>query len=359
KVYSERQLSKLIGFVFEHQQYYLLFDSAAKDDEAVLYDHARLDEPDFNGHLVRNPLESSIRAFGIPYKGKDVYLFRVTSKARRLDLELVERFGQYSRATLQKYIKAGYVRVNGEVIIRPKYDVSPLDSIALTPPEATDHRTSDLPIVYIDDNVIVVDKPAGVLTHSKGVLNDEFTVADFFRRYTTVGLDTTRPGIIHRLDRDTSGLIIGARNPETAKLLKQQFADRTVKKVYTAVVEGRPKNEQAIIDLPIIRNPSKPSTFRVDAKGKPAQTSYSVVTSNDKYSLLNLKPRTGRTHQLRVHLQYLNTPILGDRVYGHQSADRLYLHATELEITIPEGSRQKFESKIPSEFINRVKADAE
>ena len=116
-----------------------------------------------------------------------------------------------------------------------------------------------------------------MLTHAKGALNDEFTVAEFFRRYTTVGLDTNRPGIVHRLDRDTSGVIIGARTPESFDLLKAQFADRKAKKHYVAIVEGTPKQMEAAIDIPIGRNPSAPSTFRVDSKGKPAVTDYEVL----------------------------------------------------------------------------------
>jgi 23S rRNA pseudouridine1911/1915/1917 synthase len=194
-----------------------------------------------------------------------------------------------------------------------------------------------------------------VLTHSKGALNDEFTVADFFRRYTTNALDTNRPGIVHRLDRDTSGVIIGARNDETALLLKKQFADRTTKKQYAAVVDGKPKLAKALIDLPIGRNPSKPSQFRVDSKGKPAITAYEVLATNGTQSLLELRPKTGRTHQLRVHMQYIHTPIAGDRVYGAEdTATRLCLHAHSLEITIPTSKREIFTAPIPELFQEMV-----
>ena len=199
--------------------------------------------------------------------------------------------------------------------------------------------------------MIVINKPVGVLTHAKGALNEEFTVAEFFRRYTDVGLDTNRPGIIHRLDRDTSGVMIGARNAETAIMLQKQFADRKTKKTYLAITEGAPKNDHARIDLPIGRNPSAPSTFRVDAKGKSAITDYTTLHTDGHHSLLELKPLTGRTHQLRVHMKYINTPIVGDRVYGKE-ADRLYLHAQRLEITIPSGDRRTFEAPAPQEFTD-------
>ena len=170
-----------------------------------------------------------------------------------------------------------------------------------------------------------------------------------FKKYTTFNADTNRPGIIHRLDRDTSGVIVGARNDETAVLLQKQFSNRKTKKIYLAITDGQPKLDQAHIDLPIGRNKSKPSTFRVDPSGKSANTSYTVLSKNEKYSLILLQPQTGRTHQLRVHLSYLNVPILGDKIYG-RSAERLFLHAYSLEITMPNGERKIFTSPIPDAF---------
>ncbi len=356
KSYPERQLSRLIKFTYAKQTYYILYDTSAGDDTQVVLDHIRLDVPDIEGQLVRNPLEGTMRAYGMPYLGKDVYLFTKAITKQRLDQEVVSRYPHFSRSTVQKYIKAGYVMVNGTVSTTPKLEVTENDDIALQPPTPADTSDQSLPIIYLDDNVIVVNKPVGVLTHSKGALNDEFTVADFFRRYTTNALDTNRPGVVHRLDRDTSGVIIGARNDETALLLKKQFADRTTKKTYSAVVDGVPKLEAALIDVPIGRNPSKPSTFRVDSKGKPAITAYAVLKSNGRQSLLELKPKTGRTHQLRVHMEYIHTPIAGDRVYGAQdSASRLCLHAHQLEITIPASDRRTFTAPVPSEFEEMVR----
>jgi len=201
--------------------------------------------------------------------------------------------------------------------------------------------------------VIVINKPSGVLTHSKGVMNDEFTVADFFRRYTTFGLETNRPGIVHRLDRDTSGIIIGARNDQAAEVLKEQFADRKAKKEYIAITQGIPKEANAIIDLPIGRNGAAPSTFRIDPSGKNAITTYEVVATNKTQALIKLWPKTGRTHQLRVHLQYLGTPVYGDKIYGKKKADRLYLHAHTLEITIPASKRETFTAPIPAIFTDK------
>ena len=341
-------INTMVAFRFNKQQFYVLFDDTAEDDIAYILQQVRTQKLDTDGEVLQNP-NDHLTTYALPFKGKEVYVFMVKSNKKRLDMTLAERYPDISRSTWQKHIKAGHVSVNGTVRESPKFDVTEADSIELSIPDATDFSGHDLPIVYLDDNVIVINKPVGVLTHSKGALNDEFTVAEFFRRYTTVGLDTNRPGIVHRLDRDTSGIMIGARNPETVTLLQKQFADRKTKKTYMAVVAGQLKQTEAKIDLPIGRNPNAPSTFRVDSKGKAAITRYQVLATNDKLSLVELRPETGRTHQLRVHMQYLGTPILGDRVYG-KSADRLYLHAVKLEVTIPGGLRKTFEAPVPPEF---------
>lgn len=343
----------LVSFKFNKTQYFLLFDENAEDDVDYIQKQIEIDGNGVSGTVIENP-NDQLMTYGLPFKGKDVYLYVVQSAKKRLDVELSERYGDISRSTLQKYIKAGYVTVNGIVCESSKSDVTAADSIALSIPDQTDFSGEMLPIIYIDDNVIVINKPVGVLTHSKGAMNDEFTVADFFRRYSTFNIDTNRPGIVHRLDRDTSGVMIGARNAETATMLQKQFADRRTKKTYSAVVDGVLKNDTATINLPIARAPSAPSTFRVDAKGKDAQTSYDVIKSNGMLSLVELRPKTGRTHQLRVHMAYLNSPIHGDRVYG-KPADRLYLHAQSLEITIPPSDRRTFTVPAPPEFVTIVK----
>jgi 23S rRNA pseudouridine1911/1915/1917 synthase len=345
--------SRVVAFNFERTPYYISYNSVADDDTEYLLEELRLDRPEVKGHFVRNPHDDATATYGLRFKFKEIYLFEVKSEKSRLDLELTRRYPEFTRSTIQKYIKAGLVKVNDEVVEKNKLEVTELDDIAVLPPTKTDFSDKELPIIYIDDNVIVVNKPAGVLTHSKGAMNDEFTVADFFRRYTTHALDTTRPGIIHRLDRDTSGIIVGARNDETALLLKKQFADRTTKKHYTAVVDGVPKLEEAMIDVPIGRNPSSPSMFRVDPSGKDALTKYEVLNSDGKQTLVSLHPKTGRTHQLRVHMAYINTPIAGDRVYGSvKTAPRLMLHASRLELTIPTSSRKVFEAPLPKAFTD-------
>lgn len=272
----------------------------------------------------------------------------------RLDIYVAQNWPDQSRSTWQKLIQAGNVKVNGTVQTVVKFELGENDKVEVTEPTPADHSNESLPIIYEDDNVIVIDKPVGVLTHSKGALNDEFTVAEFVRSKTSYKSDTNRPGIIHRLDRATSGVIMCAKNEETASYLSKQFSQRTVKKQYAAVTVGVPAQAEAIIDLPIGRNPSAPSTFRVDSKGKSAETYYRLLGATDKQSLVELRPKTGRTHQLRVHLAYISCPILGDPVYGTVLADRMYLHAHQLEITLPGGIRQTFVSPIPKSFISKV-----
>jgi len=356
KYIQPRATTQFIYVIFLKTPYIIAIDNSIEDDTALLSELIRNEFTHVNGTFIPNPRETDFETFGMRHKFRDTYVMELKPTAIRLDKELARRYPDLSRSTIQKYIKAGYVTVNGEETKSVKAEVTEFTDIAVVPPVKKDTSDKEFPIIYIDDNVIVINKPIGVLTHSKGALNDEFTVADFFRRYTTNALETNRPGIVHRLDRDTSGIIIGARNDDTALLLKKQFSDRTVKKTYSAVVVGVPKLEKALIDLPIARNPSAPSTFRVDPKGKSAQTSYEVTASNGKYSLVELFPKTGRTHQLRVHMNYIGTPIAGDRVYGTQkSANRLCLHAHQLEITIPHSDRKVFAAAEPTEFKEMVR----
>ena len=331
-------------FILNKQHFALLYGSTV-DEESI--DELWTEKPD-NAEILPNPLDPEF--IETPFQGKYVIMFRISPTKVRLDIYLSTKFDTtISRSLWQKYIKAGYVSVNSKVVTTPKFEVDETDEIALNLPEK-EQTDVDLPILYEDDDVIVVNKPSGLLTHAKGGLSDEPTVAEIIRPKTSFATDTDRPGIVHRLDRDTSGLLIIAKNPESAAHLQRQFAERTAKKTYIAITDGKPKLNAAKIDLPIGRNPSAPSTFRIDPNGKPAQTTYHVLAENDAQSLVELKPNTGRTHQLRVHLAHLNAPILGDRVYGKSSDCRMMLHAQKLEITLPSGERKVFEAIVPDEF---------
>ena len=279
----------------------------------------------------------------------------------RLDKQLVEKYPNYNRNTLQSFIKAGYVSVNDKIAAKPNTLVEADAKIKLNLPDAltnTEKKQSAIAkmrpeTLFEDDNVLVLNKPSGLLSMAKGEYTAEPTLEDY-------GL------LVHRLDRDTSGVVILGKNASTQTMLRRRFQDRKAHKTYYAIVEGRPKLDEAMIDLPLARDIKHPTTFVVDANGKPAQTYYKVIKTAEAknpetgqveiLTLLELRPTTGRTHQLRVHLNYLGTPILGDRVYGNSPANtklRLFLHASELEITIPgqpTNQRVTFKAPLPREF---------
>ena len=190
----------LASFRFNKHLFYLLFDENAEDDIHYVVDQIRITKQDVQGELIKNP-NDHLTEYALQYRGKDAYLFEVLSSKKRLDSLLAERYPDTSRSTWQKHIKAGHISVNGNTQTSPKFDVTDADNITLSVPDIQDYSQHELPIVYLDDNVIVINKPVGILTHSKGALNEEFTVADFFARYTSYNSETNRPGIIHRLDR--------------------------------------------------------------------------------------------------------------------------------------------------------------
>lgn len=339
-----------LSFELKKDHYIILRDNSAFDDLNYLENEInKLNDKKLKINLLKNNL-SNLTTYALFYKGKEYYLAKLQKTTKRLDTYLYEHYKEISRSRWQKYIKDSRVSINGKTITTPSYEIDDKAIIDIKLPEEKKFEKEKLDILYLDDNVIVINKPAGILTHAKGAESDEFTVADFFKRYSTYALDTNRAGIVHRLDRDTSGVIIGARNNETANLLKKQFAKRLTKKTYIAITTSIPKLEKARIDLPIARNPKKPATFKVSSNGKVAITDYKVLKTNKNYALIELMPKTGRTHQLRVHLNYINCPILGDKVYGAKKADRMYLHAEKLEITIPNKGRMTFEAKLPKEF---------
>lgn len=278
----------------------------------------------------------------------------------RLDVYLAEYWPERSRAQWQKLCKQGFVTINGETVTSPKFELGEDDAVAVDPPKDPDFSDETLPVIFEDENVTVINKPAGILTHAKGAPLEEFTVAEFMRGRTSDKPEGNRPGIVHRLDRDTSGVIICARNPETQSFLQRQFSERKVKKTYLAVLAGIPKQNEAIIRLPLERNPKAMSTYRVNANGKPAETFYNILWQNEEHALVELKPLTGRTHQLRVHMAYMKTPILHDRFYGKTGKmnERLALHARQLEIIIPGGTRKTFIADIPEDVKKYLPLEA-
>ncbi len=281
------------------------------------------------------------------------------SRAQRLDQYVVGEFADISRAFAARLITDGKVMVNGVVEVKPGYKLKLDDTVHIDyePGPEEDYPDIDLEVLYEDEDCVVVNKPVGVLVHSKGGFNPEATVATWLRSRVK-GIEGNRAGIVHRLDRVTSGVMICAKHSEALSWLQKQFATRKTKKTYYAVVAGVMPHEQAIIDMPIERNPKAPATFRVGPNGKSATTHYTVIATDQKHSLVRLQPVTGRTHQLRVHLAHLGHPIVGDVLYSGEPADRLYLHASELELTVLKNHERKvFTALLPVEFKMKVQVD--
>ena len=264
-------------------------------------------------------------------------------RGKRLDQFLRERLPQYSRARLQDWIEQGRVLVNGSRQKRSfllkgaeRIDVEPAE---LAPLRAT---AEDIPldILYEDADVIAINKPAGMVVHSgagqhSGTLVN--AVLHRFGKLSSVGGDL-RPGIVHRLDRFTSGVILIARHDAAHRHLSGQFASREVEKIYLALVHGRVKKDQGGITTPIARDPVRRvrMTARLE-RGRQASTSYQVLKRFDKFTFLEVRIGTGRTHQIRVHLASIGHPVAGDKLYGAPASalGRYFLHARQITFTSP------------------------
>lgn len=288
------------------------------------------------------------------------------SRAERLDQRVVALMPVLSRSLATQLIVDGKVTVNGNVITKSGSKLRPNDVVIIDYDEAAFTIVDiELPIIYEDDDCVVLIKPIGLLTHSKGSFNPEPSVATWLHNRiedkTLTEVDAHQPnnraGIVHRLDRVTSGVMIGAKTSSALTWLQKQFAQRKTKKTYVAIVTGTVQQPEALIDIPIERNPKAPATFRVGINGKSATTHYRVLKTTKQYSLLELRPETGRTHQLRVHLAHLGHPIVGDVLYNGKPAERLFLHAQELELTLPSRERKVFAAPLPPEFMELLDND--
>ena len=276
---------------------------------------------------------------------------------KRLDHFLQEQLREYSRSRIQSWIKEGRVQVNGAAAKASlqlrggeQVEVSPAD---LPPLKAT---PEDLPveILYEDAAVIAVNKPAGLTVHAGAGQHDGTLVnrlVHHFQGLSQVGGDE-RPGIVHRLDKDTSGVLLVARTDAAHRALAAQFAARTVQKTYLALVNGRVNADSGRIVKPIARDPVRRTrmTARL-ATGREAITEYRVRQRWEKFTLLEVRIKTGRTHQIRVHLASLGHPVAGDRLYGAPAAQRLFLHAWRIGFTSPAtGQTVTVEAALPAEL---------
>jgi len=271
----------------------------------------------------------------------------------RLDVVLTGGM-DISRSQVQKLLKAGRVRIGGAVV-DAKYTVRGGENVVIE--EAAAVATPvvpDLPILYEDDDVMVVDKPAGLIVHTSESGKSEPTVAAFARAHGVIDDDSLRPGIVHRLDKDTSGAMVIAKNPAAKEELQRQFRSRSVRKTYTALVRGRLQEPEAIVNLPIGRNRKRPVERAVIAGGRAAVTHYRVVATYPGASLLDIDLQTGRTHQIRVHFSHIGHPVIGDNLYGAKAAvpglARQFLHASALAFTSPSGTAVEVTSPLPADL---------
>lgn len=272
----------------------------------------------------------------------------------RIDKFLADEIKDLTRSDIAKLFIKNQILVN-DLLVKPSYKLKLGDSVGVDYQviKFDAKNQVEIPILYEDKDVLVIEKPAGMLSHSKGKENQEQTVETTIAT-KLVESDYNRAGIVHRLDRATSGVMICAKTREAYKSLQNQFSQRKVTKVYYAILSGHFEIKSAIIDLPIMRDQKNKSRFKVDSRGKSSLTRYTVISENSKYSLVELEPKTGRTHQLRVHLKYLKHPIVGDNFYEGEPSDRLYLHAAKLSIKLPSGETKIFESEIPKTFGEKM-----
>lgn len=295
-----------------------------------------------------------------------------TAENIRLDLFLKNKLPEFSRAQIQKVIKDEQVLVNGHPA-RPgqKLKVGDRVEVRLRLPAAGDRLEPEplpLEIIYEDDHLVVINKPAGLVVHPGAGVKTGTLVHGLLYRYPEIAVvgSSARPGIVHRLDKDTSGVMVVARTQDAYLSLRQQFEERRIQKVYLALALGRFRQKKGIIDLPIGRHIHHREKISVRTrKPRVAITHYEVLQEFRETSLLVLRPVTGRTHQLRVHLSATGHPLAGDNRYGgggrqRSKYPRLFLHAWKLILLHPlSGVEMKFESPLPPELQAVLKKEVE
>ena len=278
----------------------------------------------------------------------------------RLDRFLARELPGYSRSRIQQLVRAGFIRLN-RATTRPRHLVRSGDEIELTEPplEKIDYQPEPIPldILFEDNDLIVINKPAGLVVHP-GAGHREHTLVNALLGHcaTLSGIGgKERPGIVHRLDKETSGCLVVAKNDIAHRELSKQFAARTVEKIYLALVAGKLRKAADVIEEKIGRHPVHRQRMRVTClRGRTAKTEYRVIRSSDQASLIECRLHSGRTHQIRVHLHHLGHPVLGDKVYAPRVAKnfpRQMLHAWKLGFHHPRtGEWKRFEAQLPADF---------
>lgn len=285
----------------------------------------------------------------------------IEQEGTRLDKFICALRPDLSRSFVQSLITDGHVRV-GETTRKSNYAVKPGDAITLEipPPAAASARAENIPldILYTDDALLVVNKPAGMVVHpAAGHGSGTLVNAVLGHDPEIVTGNQERPGIVHRLDRDTSGVMLVARNDAALHELQRQFAAREVHKTYLALVQGDVRTPQGKIDAPLGRDPRDRKKMAIVTTGQVRQavTVFYVLAHSERYSLLRLEPETGRTHQIRVHLAFLKHPVVGDEMYGKHKNDlglaRQFLHAARIQFQHPtSGEKMQFDVPLPDDL---------
>jgi len=287
-------------------------------------------------------------------------------ESQRLDHFLVEKMPEYSRSFLQNLIREGAVIVDGIAAGKTGLKLEGQNTVEVRVPPIADTElvpeAIPLDIVYEDHDVIIINKPAGMVVHpSAGHERSTLVHAVLAHAPDITGIGgERRPGVVHRLDKNTSGLIILAKNDQAHRFLQQQFKDRTVEKYYLALVDGFPPTPKGRVEAPLGRDPRNRQRYAVisSSRGRMAVTEYKTLEFFPEHALLEVRIFTGRTHQIRVHMAFIKCPVAGDTVYGHRHVsipiNRQFLHAARLNIVLPSDQQvHHFEAPLPIE-LNEV-----
>ena len=283
-------------------------------------------------------------------------------KSERIDKFLQQELTEVSRTNIQNLISEGYIKVDGNNI-KTNYKLKEGNVITIDykEPEELDVVKQDIPvdIVYEDNDLIIVNKAKGMVVHpSVGHKDGTLVNALLFHSELSSINGTIRPGIVHRIDKDTSGLLIVAKNDKAHVKLSEMIANKDVKRKYYALVHGSIKHDYGTIDAPIARNPKERKEMAIIDEGKPSITHFKVIDRFEKYTLIECELETGRTHQIRLHMKYINHPLVGDPVYGPRktlNTNGQSLHSKSIEFNHPiTGEHLYFETEIPEYMVETM-----
>lgn len=290
---------------------------------------------------------------------RDHYTFKIKNETGRIDKFLTEKIGEASRSQIQEWIKDQRVMVNDEST-KANYKLQAEDQIEVLVPEPEEIEAKaenlSIEIVYEDSDVLVVDKPQGMVVHpAPGHESGTLVNALLYHVNDLSGINgKIRPGIVHRIDKDTSGLLMVAKNDVAHEKLSDQLKDKKAKREYIALVHGDIPHEKGTIDAPIGRDRKNRKKYAVVDNGKPSVTHFEVIERFKEYTLVKLQLETGRTHQIRVHMDYIHYPLAGDPLYGPRKTlegNGQFLHAVSLGFIHPtSGEEMLFEAPMPAVF---------